>query len=271
VQPFSSHSQQLPLRYIDSDMAKKRPFVISFRRIQKMTPNGLDGSVSICDIHRQDTKMKNNNEKKRQHYGANFSCSVNGRNDCQESQSYRSFAIMKRQSRVDSIFNENVFDENVPEKSSVLPKEKFYGNAKLLMKMKEDIMLRKSIPIYFDDDPFEQYISEKHNPPRWFTSHKVTIKDSTKHQESGTLKYEGSQLEPAEQKPIEPRMCEKFIIEKYKRRTRSNTKASRGLPKSSSADILLKKLSTFKERSETEKTLRTMQKSVSLVSFSDEE
>lgn len=70
MQPFPNNQQQIPFRYFDSDMAKKRPLVVSFRRIHKMTTNNdinngnSNGNgnisdaittadiVSICDIHR---------------------------------------------------------------------------------------------------------------------------------------------------------------------------------------------------------------------------
>lgn len=303
MQPFNSHSQQLPFRYVDSDMAKKRPLVVSFRRIQKMTPNSLDtcGSVSICDIHRLDTKVRNNNElmtmKIMSKYGANFSCSANSRKECLESQSYRNFATMDKQRQLDSLFDENLFDGNVPDKASVFPKEKFYGNAKLLMTVKDDDMLRKSIADDFDEDPYDRYISMKHNSHRWFTSHNVSAKDSAK-QHDVRPKFRGSQLETitssasdnkmidgkngvkkckatevrnhflwSEEEIAERRICEKLITAKDKRRSTVNPRVCGGLPKSSSADIPLKKLSAFKEQLESGETLGTMQKSVSLLSF----
>lgn len=155
MQPFN-HSQQLPFRYFDSDMARKRPLVVSFRRIQKMTPHNLDGcnSVSICDIHRLDTKIRDNNEvmtmKIMSKYGAantrlGFAMQRN-----RESQSCRNFASNDRQkSQLDSLFDDN--DISAPDKGSVFPKEKFYGNAKLMLTMNDDI-LRKAVIDCDDDD-----------------------------------------------------------------------------------------------------------------------
>jgi hypothetical protein len=306
MQPFNNHSQQLPFRYFDSDMAKKRPLVVSFRRIQKMTPNNLDtcGSVSICDIHRLDTKVRDNNElmtmKIMSKYGANFSCSTNGRKGCQESQSYRNFPSMDKQRQLDSLFDENLYDGNVSDKGLVFPKEKFYGNAKLLVTVKDD-MLRKAIVDDFDEDPYDRYISMKHKSHRrYFSSHIASTKEGAAKNDGEKPKFRSSQFETITssasdnkmidgavkgcratevenhflwgEEDIERRICEKMIAGKDKRQclrfeSRTNVRAFKGLPKSSSADIPLKKLSTFKEQSENGKAYGTMQKSVSMLSF----
>lgn len=158
MQPFN-HSQQLPFRYFDSDMARKRPLVVSFRRIQKMTPHNLDGcnSVSICDIHRLDTKIRDNNEvmtmKIMSKYGAantrlEFAMQRKGVHN--ESQSCRNFASNDRQkSQLDSLFDDN--DITAPDKGSVFPKEKFYGNSKLMLTMNDD-NLRKAVIDCDDND-----------------------------------------------------------------------------------------------------------------------
>lgn len=74
MQPYAN-GQQIPFRYFDSELVKKRPLVVSFRRIHKMTTNNgcnNDGSgnfsasiattdiVSICDIHRDTNSSKAN-------------------------------------------------------------------------------------------------------------------------------------------------------------------------------------------------------------------
>lgn len=129
-------------------MAKKRPLVVSFRRIQKMAPN-VDScdSVSICDIHRLDTRMKDNNEamsmKMMSKCGRRIATQKSGH--CRDSQSCRNFSSNdKQKSQLDSLFDENVSNKSHNDKGSVFPKEKFYGNAKLLLTMNDDI-LRTSV------------------------------------------------------------------------------------------------------------------------------
>ena len=149
MQPFSN--QQLPFRYFDSDMAKKRPLVVSFRRIQKLTPN-VDScdSVSICDIHRHDTRMNDDNEamnmKMKSKYGTNqWRIAMQKSGHCRESQSCRNFSSNdKQKSQLDSLFDENIYNKSHNDKGSIFPKEKFYGNAKLLLTMNDDI-LRTSV------------------------------------------------------------------------------------------------------------------------------
>lgn len=164
MQPFN-HSQQLPFRYFDSDMARKRPLVVSFRRIQKMTPNNFDNSVSICDIHRLDTKLRDNNEvmtmKIMSKYGDNSQRIAKQRNNHYgESQSCRNFKSGdKQRPQLDSLFDEKAFDPNHSDKGCVFPKEKFYGNAKLLS-VNDDI-LRKVITDC-DEDSFGQRVDSRH-------------------------------------------------------------------------------------------------------------
>jgi hypothetical protein len=145
MQPFSN--QQLPFRYFDSDMAKKRPLVVSFRRIQKMTPNKLENcdSVSICDIHRmKDTEAVT--MKMMSKCGTNqWRIAMQKSGHCKESQSCRNFLSTDNQkSQLDSLFDEKTYDKSHNDKGAVFPKEKFYGNAKLLLTMNDDI-LRTSI------------------------------------------------------------------------------------------------------------------------------
>lgn len=166
MQPFSN--QQLPFRYFDSDMAKKRPLVVSFRRIQKMTPNNFDNcdSVSICDIHRLDTRMKDNNEATTMKMTSKnetnqWRISMQKSGYCMDSQSCRNFASNdKQKTQLDSLFDEKNFDKSHYDKGCVFPKEKFYGNAKLLLTMNDDI-LRTSI-IDCDKDSFGQRVDNSH-------------------------------------------------------------------------------------------------------------
>lgn len=173
MQPFG-HSQQQPFRYFDSDMAKKRPLVVSFRRIQKMAPSYSDkcDSVSICDIHRLDTKPRDNNEvmtmKIISKYGSNPSrMAMQRRAACNESPSCRNFSLSDKQKlQLESLYDENACDSIASEKNIVYPKEKFYGNAKILLTMNNDV-LRKDI-IDCDDDSFDRPCDNEHT--RWNVS-----------------------------------------------------------------------------------------------------
>lgn len=198
MQPFN-HSQQLPFRYFDSDMARKRPLVVSFRRIQKMTPNNLDNcsSVSICDIHRLDTKMRDNNEvmtmKIMSKYGSNPTrITMQRKGFCNESQSCRNFSSHdKQKSQLDSLFDENVFDPNHTDRGCAFPKEKFYGNAKLLLTMNDDI-LRKAI-IDCDEDSYNQHVDVKHNAHRNLASTHYLTKDKTRYKNRSYFKNDVDQ------------------------------------------------------------------------------
>lgn len=173
MQPFG-HSQQLPFRYFDSDMAKKRPLVVSFRRIQKMAPSHSDkcDSVSICDIHRVDTKPRDNNEimtmKIISKYGSNASrIAMQRQTTCNESQFCRNFSLSDKQKlQLESLYDENVCDSVAPDKGFVYPKEKFYGNAKILLTMNNDA-LRKDI-IDCDEGSFDRTFDNEHT--RWNVS-----------------------------------------------------------------------------------------------------
>lgn len=170
MQPFG-HSQQLPFRYFDSDMAKKRPLVVSFRRIQKMAPSHSDkcDSVSICDIHRVDTKPRDNNEimtmKIISKYGSNASrIAMQRQATCNESQFCRNFSLSDKQKlQLESLYDESVCDSD---KGIVYPKEKFYGNAKILLTMNNDV-LRKDI-IDCEEDSFDRTFDNEHT--RWNVS-----------------------------------------------------------------------------------------------------
>lgn len=148
-------------------MAKKRPLVVSFRRIQKMTPTSAERSVSICDIHRLDTSFKDNNEvmtmKIMSKYGANpLRCSLLRRGFCGENHSCRSHASNdKQKSRLDSLFDERTFEAGTSDKGCVFPKEKFYGNAQLLLTMNDDI-LRKAVTDC-NDNSYERHVDTKYN------------------------------------------------------------------------------------------------------------
>jgi hypothetical protein len=305
MQPFN-HSQQQAFRYFDSDMAKKRPLVVSFRRIQKMTPNNLEscGSVSICDIHRVDSKTRESElmtMKIMSKYGANFSRSTAGKkNLCHENHSYRNISSMdKQRPQLDSLFHENIFSPTPAEKGCVFPKEKFYGNAKLLLTVNDDI-LRKALNDQHED-PYDRYIDMKRNSNRNIYSMSHFIKDDTRCNYRPKLKsYQhptitsltaGNEMinedmrtsKAAEVKnhflwnedDIKQSMGGNLITENDKPQSEkilengTTPKALQTIPKSSSADTPLKKLPAFKEHLENDETFGNIQKSVSMLSFID--
>lgn len=162
-------------------MARKRPLVVSFRRIQKMTPNNLDNcnSVSICDIHRLDTKLRDNNEiltmKIMSKYGSNPTRIAMQKNvHCGDNQSCRNFqSHEKHKTHMDSLYDESDFEPNHTDKGCVFPKEKFYGNAKLLLTVNDDV-LRKAI-IDYDKDTRDSYADSRHTK----SQRNVSSKDKT--------------------------------------------------------------------------------------------
>lgn len=188
MQPFN-HSQQLPFRYFDSDMAKKRPLVVSFRRIQKMTPSNFDhcNSVSICDIHRLDTKLRDNNEvmtmKIMSKYGSNAMRAMQKNVHCSDNQSCRN---LQSYDKSKSLYDESAFERNHVDKGCVFPKEKFYGNAKLLLNVNDDI-LRKAI-IDYDKDSHELDADSKMPKSQRNVSTNHLTKDKTGHKSRLTFK-----------------------------------------------------------------------------------
>ena len=194
MQPFS-HNQQLPFRYFDSDMAKKRPLVVSFRRIQKMTPHTLDScesAVSICDIHRLDFKPRDSSEvatmkiiSKYNSKPLRVGMQKKGFKDLKESQSCRTFLMRDKQKpQPTSLFDEHVYDltNKASDKGCVFPKEKFYGNAKILLTMNNDI-LRKDV-IDCDEESFERRV-DRDFCAGWGISHRhnLTMGENRKKQQ----------------------------------------------------------------------------------------
>lgn len=147
-------------------MAKKRPLVVSFRRIQKMPPNNMENncgaSVSICDIHRIDTKLNDSNDVTTMKGGLSKHSSNPLRITMQKkSQSCRNVPSNDKQKfQLDSLYDESFSDLNLPDKGCVFPKEKFYGNAKLLLTMNNGIS-RKTI-IDCDKDSHDQMTAMKY-------------------------------------------------------------------------------------------------------------
>lgn len=184
MQPFSTQNQQqMTFRYFDS----KRPLVVSFRRINKITQNNftLEHCNTISDIHRIDVgagataggggkggngKMENGHDKMTlktlQKYGVNNVSLRNGMTKCNntnlysENQSCRNFNYMDKHKaahfQAQYGDDDEIYDENRLDKVTVTyPKEKFYGNAKLMFTMNDDDMLRKRrIDSVENDDEF---------------------------------------------------------------------------------------------------------------------
>lgn len=143
-----------------------------------MTPHNLDGcsSVSICDIHRLDTKIRDNNEvmtmKIMSKYGANprLGFAMQRKGAYNESQSCRNFSLNDRQkSQLDSLYDDN--DISAPDKGCVFPKEKFYGNSKLMVTMNDDILGKAVIDCDGDDGRLDtKFISYRSNAPSNYLS-----------------------------------------------------------------------------------------------------
>lgn len=305
MQPFN---QQLPFRYFDSDMAKKRPLVVSFRRIQKMTPNNMEtcGSVSICDIHRIDSKLRDNDAmtmKFMTKYCANPSkMTMPKRSCCNQSQSCRNCSFNdKRKSQLDSLFDENVCDSHHLDKG-VFPKEKFYGNAKILLTLNDDI-LRKAI---IDCDTHAEHAGIKHqyahrnsvsthhlSNDKARNKNRTSFKANVGHNKHQTIASTATDKEMIDgyrksQRGFEVRndpllgmeyeynqqLYKAMLANKYhqpmKERFGYETpqKLSKSIKKSSSVPTVypFTKLSTFIERTEDSKASEGIQKSVSMLS-----
>lgn len=160
-----------------------------------MTPNNMENcsSVSICDIHRIDTKLRENNDvltmKIMPKYGVNpLKMTMQKRSCCNQSQSCRNFSFNdKQKSQLDSLFDENVFDSHHLDKS-VFPKEKFHGNAKLLLTMNDEI-LRKAIIDSHGDDAYIKH----HHSYRSFASTYHSTNDKTRNKNQSSLIFDVDQ------------------------------------------------------------------------------
>lgn len=126
VQPFNSHQQTF--RYFSE---AKRPFVVSFRRVSKVTmpnnhPTLIDRCSSICDIHRHELDAKNRHcRRPKNPYKQNGS------------QSCRNFNY------IDGKTKAHFDNEESPQREKITmtyPKEKFHGNAKLLVLNADDVL-----------------------------------------------------------------------------------------------------------------------------------
>ena len=124
MQPYSTQNQTF--RYFDS----KRPLVVSFRRVNKVTlPNDPINSAercsSICDIHRLDlSNVDNNKMLPKSKYSRRPPFPAN-------SQSCRNFNVIEN-------WQKSNFNGNLKERTPITyPKEKFHGNAKLLLNANE--------------------------------------------------------------------------------------------------------------------------------------
>lgn len=108
-------------------------------------------------------------------YGATpLRCSLLRKGVGGENQSCRSQSPHDTQnSRLDSLFDERAFEASTSDKACVFPKEKFYGNAQLLLTMNDDV-LRKTV-IDCDDDSYGRLVDAKYNSHRNLPStHRLT-------------------------------------------------------------------------------------------------
>lgn len=131
VQPFNSHQQTF--RYFSDN---KRPFVVSFRRVNKLVmpnnnnPTLIDRCSSICDIHRHELDSKN------RHCRRPFRQS-NG------SQSCRNFNYIDGKAAKAHFDNEEESPQHDRDRITITyPKEKFHGNAKLMLTINADDVLK---------------------------------------------------------------------------------------------------------------------------------
>lgn len=132
MQPYSSQHQTF--RYFDS----KRPLVVSFRRINKVTlpnsnpSNSIDRCNSICDIHRIDLNKGDSKMSTRSKYFSRF-----GPYRASHSQSCRNFNIIDSRQKAHFDKSENRQNDKI---TITYPKEKFHGNAKLLFTINDDFL-----------------------------------------------------------------------------------------------------------------------------------
>lgn len=131
MQPFNNQHQTF--RYFDS----KRPLVVSFRRVNKVTlpnnpPSSIDRCNSICDIHRIDLNKFSDGRRMKSKFYHRFSTYGTS-----HSQSCRNFNAIDNRQKAH-------FDKNgSPQRDKITityPKEKFHGNAKLLFTINDDIL-----------------------------------------------------------------------------------------------------------------------------------
>jgi hypothetical protein len=134
VQPFNSHQQTF--RYFSDS---KRPFVVSFRRVNKVTlPNNNnnnsslnDRCSSICDIHRYELDEKNRHCRQKNPYKQNGS------------QSCRNFNYLDGNGKAKAHFDNEESPQHDRNRITITyPKEKFHGNAKLLLTFNADDVLK---------------------------------------------------------------------------------------------------------------------------------
>ncbi|CAO1426919.1 unnamed protein product [Diamesa serratosioi] len=205
VQPFNQN--QHSFRYLDSDLARRRPLVVSFRRIHKIQKQQIDRCSSNCDVHHMDMKVKrtcsNDNigcitTKSFPKYNNNnnnininntttastiiqlktgFCGEINSNYSCRNVDLDRkSIAHGKHSTHFRTYLDNKQSDlsEGITmlEEKYVFPKEKYYGNAKL--QAMDDDHLRKSV-IDCDEEEldYERSLCKQYQLTKQFQTRKM--------------------------------------------------------------------------------------------------
>jgi len=198
-------SQQPLFRYFDSDMAKKRPLVVSFRRVQKMVPNNCsttDRCNSFCVVQRLDTNKSKDNDivtmKLHSKYNTNTTRNLvqkGGGFCCGENQSSRNFHSMNNNNNNNSSNSNNNYKKRAlfelfdGDKShsyqdnnnkNVFPKEKFYGSAQLQLghASNDDILRKVAVIDCSAGSPFDRQVESKQNVNRKICFGRKLTKDN---------------------------------------------------------------------------------------------
>jgi hypothetical protein len=170
MQPFSAQNQQqMTFRYFDS----KRPLVVSFRRVNKMTQNNftLEHCNSVNDFHRIDMSGAgcgssyglNMIKEKSPKYCLN-AVTRNGAIKSSENPAFRNFNYIDKQRAHFEVQYDDADDDDIYDKATITyPKEKFYGNAKL--SMTEEALRKKPLAEQNDNGPklLRNLPSNRHN------------------------------------------------------------------------------------------------------------
>lgn len=218
VQPFNQN--QHSFRYLDSDLARRRPLVVSFRRIHKIQKQQIDRCNSNCDVHDMDLKLKrtcsNDNigcittktiPKYFNHHNNNinntatttiiqlkngFCGEINANYSCRNFDSDRkSFANGKHSTHFRTYLDDKPSNLSegitVLEEKYVFPKEKFYGNAKL--QALDDDHLRKSI-INCDEEEldYERSLCKQYQLTKQFQARKMLKRNSHEYESCSIMK-----------------------------------------------------------------------------------
>lgn len=208
VQPFNQN--QHSFRYLDSDLARRRPLVVSFRRIHKIQKPQIDRCSSNCDVHHMDMKLKrtcsndnigcittksfpkffNNNNSIINNTATStiiqlkngFCGEINGNYSCRNFDLDRkSFAHGKHSTHFRTYLDDKQCDLSdgitMLEEKYIFPKEKYYGNAKL--QVMDDDHFRKSV-IDCDEEEldYERSLCKQYQLTKQFQTKKIIKRNS---------------------------------------------------------------------------------------------